>query len=95
MFEKELNTVEVDELFSVISKLKTTEESRKFFRDLCTLSEIKGMAERLQVAKRIKKEESYRNISKSTGASTATVTRVAHWFHHGMGGYRLALDRLK
>ena len=53
-----------------------------------------AMAERFQVAKKVKGEESYREISKQTGSSTATITRVAHWLHHGMGGYSLVLKRL-
>jgi len=95
MTDKELNTVEAKELFTAISSLVTPEDCKKFFRDLCTLSEIKGMIERFQVAKRVLNEESYRSISEATGASTTTVTRVAHWFHHGMGGYKLVLGRPK
>ncbi|MFH1713002.1 MAG: YerC/YecD family TrpR-related protein, partial [Candidatus Jacksonbacteria bacterium] len=65
-----------------------------FFRDLCTLSELKAMTERFQAVKMINKNIPYREISKKTGSSTATITRVAHWLHHGAGGYKLALDRL-
>lgn len=95
MTDKELNTAEAKELFTAISGLATPEECKKFLRDLCTLSEIKGMTERFQVAKRILNKESYRNISEATGASTTTVTRVAHWLHHGMGGYNLVLKKMK
>ncbi len=95
MTDKELNTAEAKELFTAISSLATPEECKKFFRDLCTLSEIKGMTERFQVAKRILNKESYRSISEATGASTTTITRVAHWLHHGMGGYNLVLKKMK
>ncbi|HPU94734.1 MAG TPA: YerC/YecD family TrpR-related protein [Candidatus Gracilibacteria bacterium] len=95
MTDKELNTAEAKELFTAISSLTTPEECKKFFRDLCTLSEINGMTERFQVAKRILNKESYRSISEATGASTTTVTRVAHWLHHGMGGYNLVLKKMK
>jgi uncharacterized protein YerC len=37
----------------------------------------------------------YAEISRSTGASTATITRIASWLNHGEGGYRLMLDRLR
>lgn len=91
---KELNTAEAKELFNTILNLKTPEECKNFFRDLCTLSELNEMVERFQVAKRVSNKESYRNISQKTGASTTTVTRVAHWLHHGMGGYKLVLGRM-
>lgn len=94
MTEPEISTKAVKELFSAITALKTEAECKKFFRDLCTLSELKDMSERWQVAKSVQKGISYREISKKTGASTATVTRVAHWLHHGMGGYELMLQRL-
>lgn len=43
----------------------------------------------------VKNNVPYREISKKTGSSTATVTRVAYWLHHGMGGYDLVLDHMK
>ncbi len=92
--ESELNNKEIKELFSIIASLKTAEECKKFFRDICTLSELKAMSERWQVAKQVQKGVPYRNISKKTGSSTATITRVAHWLHHGEGGYRLLLERV-
>lgn len=95
MFEQELEKKDIKELFKIISILKTEDEIKSFFRDLCTLSELKAMSERFQVAKRVYKNETYRKISSKTGASTTTVTRVAHWLHHGMGGYKLVLERLK
>lgn len=82
------------ELFGAITALKTEAECKKFFRDLCTLSELNAMAERWQVAQKVQQGISYREIAKDTGASTATVTRVAHWVHHGMGGYKLMLERV-
>ena len=64
-----------------------------FFRDLCTLSELEAMAHRWQVARLLEQGLPYLEIAERTGASTTTVTRVAHWLRHGEGGYRLALDR--
>jgi len=86
---------QLTDLYEAILKLKTLDECKKFFRDLCTLSELSSMAERLAVAKMIQREVSYRGISTQTGSSTATITRVAHWLHHGMGGYKIVLDRTK
>ncbi|MEW5806406.1 MAG: YerC/YecD family TrpR-related protein [Acidobacteriota bacterium] len=93
--EKQLATKQANELFEAILSLKSAKECKAFLRDLCTLSEIEAMIERFQVAKMVKDKVPYREISEKTGSSTATVTRVAHWFHHGMGGYNLVLDRMK
>jgi len=92
MFTK--SNLTTDELYDAILNLDSREECAKFFRDLCTLSELKAMTERWQVAKQVNQAIPYRAISENTGASTATITRVAHWLHHGEGGYRLVLDRL-
>ena len=86
-------TKEMKELFEAISSLQTRAEVERFCRDLCTLSELEAMAHRWQVARLLEKGLPYAQISERTGASTTTVTRVAHWLHHGEGGYRLALDR--
>ncbi len=94
MSEKELKSKEAKELYQAMSKLENTKECEIFMRDLCTFSEIKSMMERFQVAKRVSNKQTYREITKETGISSATVTRVAHWLHHGMGGYDLILNRM-
>ena len=86
-------TKELKELFQTIVALETTTEVERFFRDLCTLSELEAMAHRWQVARLLEQCLPYLEIAERTGASTTTVTRVAHWLRHGEGGYRLALDR--
>ncbi len=93
--EKQLTTKQANELFEAILSLKSVKECKAFLRDLCTLPEIEAMIGRFQVAKMVKDAIPYRKISEKTGSSTVTVTRVAHWLHHGMGGYKLALERLK
>jgi|SRR5689334_23118619 TrpR-related protein YerC/YecD len=86
-------TREMRELFDAILALASRAEMERFFRDLCTLSELEAMAHRWQVARLVDRGLPYLEISERTGASTTTVTRVAHWLKHGEGGYRLALDR--
>jgi TrpR-related protein YerC/YecD len=86
-------TKEMRELFDAILALETRAEVEAFFRDLCTLSELEAMAHRWQVARLLERGLPYLEISERTGASTTTVTRVAHWLRHGEGGYRAALDR--
>ncbi len=82
-------------LFDAIVCLKDSDECAKFLRDLCTLAELQAMAERWEVARMLAEEVPYRQISEQTGSSTATITRIAHWLHHGEGGYRMMLDRVR
>ena len=79
-------------LFDAIQSLESREETESFFRDLCTLSELEAMAHRWEVARLLEQGLPYLEIAERTGASTTTVTRVAHWLRHGEGGYRAALD---
>lgn len=85
---------ELKDLYEAILRLRTSEECKKFFRDLCTISELKAMSERFQAVKMISQDIPYRQIAQKTGTSTATITRVAHWLHHGKGGYKLVLERI-
>jgi TrpR-related protein YerC/YecD len=87
-------TEEMEELFRAMHALKTRPELERFLRDLCTLSELQAMAHRWEVARLVDEGLPYLEVAQRTGASTATVTRVAHWLRHGEGGYRLALDRI-
>jgi TrpR-related protein YerC/YecD len=82
------------ELFDAIQGLETRAEMEAFFRDLCTLSELEAMAHRWEVVRLLERGLPYVEIAERTGASTTTVTRVAHWLRHGEGGYRTALDRV-
>lgn len=83
-----------DALFNAILTLKNVEECYNFFEDLCTISEIKAMAQRLQVAKMLKEHHVYSDIVNKTGASTATISRVNRCLNYGADGYKLVLERL-
>ena len=85
----------MSDLFETILELEDADEVERFLRDLCTLSELQAMAHRWEVAKLVEQGLPYQEISRQTGASTTTVTRVAHWLRYGEGGYRLALERRK
>ncbi len=82
-------------LYEAFLTLKNKEECGAFLRDLCTLAELNAMSERLAIARLLSKDVSYRAAADDTGASTTTVTRVAHWLNHGRGGYRTVLSRLR
>lgn len=79
-------------LVSAMRACKNDTEMENFLRDIATLSELQAMSERLEVARLIAKGLSYRQISKETGASTTTVTRVAAFLENGEGGYRSILN---
>jgi TrpR-related protein YerC/YecD len=82
-----------DELVGAFASLRDTSVTAAFLRDLCTTTEIDAMGQRLQVARLVNDGISYQEISRRTGASTATITRVAQWLHHGEGGYAAVLKR--
>jgi TrpR-related protein YerC/YecD len=88
-------TRETRELFEAILSLESVVEAERFFRDLCTLAELEAMTHRWHAARLVDEGLPYHEVSRRTGASTTTVTRVAHWLRHGEGGYRSAIERLK
>ena len=83
-----------DNLFKAIMLLKSMEECYNFFEDICTVSEIKALAQRLEVAKMLRNGNTYTEISERTGASTATISRVNRALNYGADGYNMILDRL-
>ena len=87
-------TPDVDELFQAVLRLDDAAETERFFRDLCTLTELHDMAQRWAVVRLLDGGLHYAEISRRTGASTATITRIAQWLNHGEGGYRSMLDKL-
>jgi TrpR-related protein YerC/YecD len=88
-------TPDTNALIAAILRLETPDEAARFIRDLCTLSEIHDIAQRWAVVRMLDSGMHYAQISRETGASTATITRIASWLKHGEGGYRAALDRLR
>jgi TrpR-related protein YerC/YecD len=82
-----------DELVEAFVALRDKAVTAAFLRDLLTTTEIDAMGQRLQVARLVNEGVSYQEISRRTGASTATVTRVAQWLHYGEGGYGAVLKR--
>lgn len=67
----------------------------KFLRDLLTLEELEEVSSRWEVVQLLEKGKSYREIAAKTGVSTTTITRIAHYLHHGEGGYKTALKQKK
>lgn len=83
-----------DKLFEAILTLKNVEECYAFFEDICTVNELKALAQRLEVAKMLQEELTYQQIQQLTHASTATISRVNRCLSYGSDGYKLVLDRV-
>lgn len=82
-------------LYEAILALETPEECRSFFQDLCTVAELRAMAQRLEVAQLLDKGLIYNDILQRTGASSATISRVNRALQYGADGYKTVLPRLK
>ena len=82
------------ELIKAILLLENEEECANFLEDICTVKEIQDLSLRLTVASELKKGKSYQDISKETGASTTTISRVNRCLVYGSGGYEKMLGKL-
>ncbi len=87
-------TPAMSELFRAVLSLHTEQEVKNFFRDLLTIGELEEFANRWQMVKFLVEGKPYTEIAKRLHTSTTTVTRVAQWLHHGMGGYQTAASRV-
>ena len=86
---------QIELLFEAVLALKTPEECRAFFQDLCTVAELRAMAQRLAVAQLLDDGMIYNDILQRTGASSATISRVNRSLQYGADGYKVVLPRLK
>jgi len=83
-----------DKLCEAFLTLKTVDEMYAFLGDIATIGEIKALAQRLEVAKLLYEKKTYPQISKQTGASTATISRVKKFFDYGADGYNIVFERV-
>ena len=91
---KKIKTDAVDHLFEAILTLKTPEECYAFFEDVCTVNELLSLSQRYEVAKMLREKRTYLDIAESTGASTATISRVNRSLNYGSDGYDMVFKRL-
>ncbi len=84
-----------DLLFRAVLQLRTTEECYRFFEDLCTVGELKDLAQRFAVARMLAQGRTYQRIAAETGMSSATISRVRRSLTYGADGYALVLARLR
>ena len=84
-----------DQLYKAILQLKDEQECYEFFQDLCTVSELRAMEQRFEVASLLDDGMIYNDILERTGASSATISRVNRCLHYGADGYRTVIPRLR
>ena len=89
-----IESVHESELFTAILALKTPDEARDFFYDLCTPAELEGLVDRWRVAQMLMQKTPYRKIAEETRVSTATIVRVARFLNNGFDGYKTVMKRL-
>ena len=91
---RHLHNESVDRLFKTILNLGSLEECYAYFEDLCTIKEVKDMAQRLDAAILLSQGCSYQKITEQVEISTATIGRVSRALNYGTGGYRAAISKL-
>ena len=84
-----------DDLYKAILQLRTEDEVYRFFQDLCTITELRSMEQRYEVAVLLNQGLIYNDILEKTGASSATISRVNRSLLFGAGGYQIVFDRAK
>ena len=84
-----------DALYRAILSIRDEAECRAFLEDLCTVSELKALSQRMDVAMLLAEGLIYSELLEKTGASSATISRVNRCLHYGSGGYKLVVPRLR
>ena len=83
------------DLYKAVLLLESPEECYRFFCDLCTMSEMKAMEQRFEVARLLSEGKIYNDILEATGASSATISRVNRSLNYGMNSYWDLFRKLK
>ncbi len=91
---EEIENELTDQFFEAVLSLENMDECYQFFRDNATVSEVRSLARRLEVARLLKEGSTYDEIVEETGVSSATVGRVKKVLEYGEGGLEKAIDRL-
>ena len=95
MFDSKVKNEQTDLLMDAVLQLHTVEDAYRFFEDICTIAELKSMAQRIEVARLLRAGVTYQEIARETGASSATISRVNRALLYGADGYRRVLDALE
>ena len=92
MFTPKVKNSQTDLLMRAILALENEEDAYRFFEDVCTISELRSIAQRIEVAAMLRKGVTYNSIAAQTGASSATISRVNRALIYGAEGYNRVLD---
>lgn len=95
MSAKKKEQIRSELLYEAILTLQTVEECRNFLNDLCTMSELRAMEQRMEVAVLLSDGMIYNDILERTGASSATISRVNRALQYGADGYQTVLPRIR
>ena len=95
MYEPKIRSEQTDLLMEAMQHLTSQEDAYRFFEDICTIAEMKSMAQRIEVARLLRAGVTYQEIARETGASSATISRVNRALLYGADGYRRVLDAMK
>ena len=95
MFTPRIQNEETDQLMDAVLELKDREEAYRFFEDVCTVAELKSIAQRLEVAVLLRRGVTYQEIARKTGASSTTISRVNRALTYGADGYTQVLDAME
>ena len=93
-FEPIWKNEETDYLAKALLAVENEEDANRLLDDLCTIAEIKALAQRLAVARLLSQDTTYNSIVAATGASTTTISRVKRCLIYGADGYQRVLNRL-
>ena len=89
------NNPQSDMLYDAILALRTVDECKAFFQDLCTVAELRAMEQRLEVAMLLDDGLIYNDSRERTGATSATISRVNRALQYGADGYKTVLPRVR
>ena len=92
--KKDIHSEAVEKLFTAVMSLKNMEECYLFFEDICTVNELLSLSQRFDVGSRLLEKQTYQEISKATGASTATISRVNRLLNDKKNGIEMAAARV-
>ena len=95
MLSNNMNQEQMKQLITAVLALESEEEALAFFEDIFTIRELQSVAQRLSVAQLLAQKVTYQEIAETTGASTATISRVNHSLSYGAGGYQKVLSKLR
>lgn len=94
MYESKVKSAATDDLVTALLSLENSEDCYRLLDDLLTVTEFQAIAQRLEVAKLLRRGQTFADISQATGASAATISRVNRSLHYGADGYNRIIAKL-